>query len=67
MRYHTKLGDVVTARFDDDGNEHITVETVPWANADFAQLEQRVAAFMELVPEPSGLDAVFKHANRRRL
>lgn len=55
--YRTKLGDVVRVRFDDDGNEHITVH-VPVSDA-----------ILELLPGPSGLDNLVKYqtvtTNRR--
>lgn len=49
----TKLGDVVHVRFDDDGNEHITVATRGTAIA--------VPPELAVVPEPSGLDAFSKY------
>lgn len=54
MIYTTRLGDTVSVRFDDDGNEHVTVE-----------VRERVSPSLELVPEPSPLEAALRRNDRR--
>jgi hypothetical protein len=48
--FRTRLGDVVRIRFDDDGNEHVTME---W--------HEEAHPKLELVMEPDGLEPFTKY------